>query len=200
MAETFTTISPITNKGIIERKGLSDSELGDLASRSAEAFNSYKKTSLDERKNWIKKALEVITSKQDELAKEITEQMGRPIAYTAVEVKTAVARGEYLLKIAEDALSDTPGEPQEGFKRFVRKVPLGPVLVLFPWNVSLANVFFDPHRIVLTTYSSSVPLSDSGQFNRSRSSLRQQCHYQAFAANTNHRRTSRGCLQRSWSS
>ncbi|KEQ72902.1 betaine aldehyde dehydrogenase 2 [Aureobasidium namibiae CBS 147.97] len=134
MAETITTISPITNKGIIERKGLSDSELSDLASRSAEAFKSYKKTSLEDRKNYVKKALEVITSKQDELAKEITEQMGRPIAYTAVEVKTAVARGEYLLKIAEDALSDTPGEPQEGFRRFVRKVPLGPVLVLFPWN------------------------------------------------------------------
>jgi len=142
MAETITTISPITNKGIIERKGLSDSELSDLATRSAEAFKSYKKTSLDERKNYVKKALEIITSKQDELAKEITEQMGRPIAYTAVEVKTAVARGEYLLKIAEDALSDTPGEPQEGFKRFVRKVPLGPVLVLFPWNVRSAHVRF----------------------------------------------------------
>jgi acyl-CoA reductase-like NAD-dependent aldehyde dehydrogenase len=145
MAETITTISPITNKGIIDRKGLSDSELSTLASKSTEAFKSYKKTSLDERKKYIKKALEIITSKQDELAKEITEQMGRPIAYTAVEVKTAVARGEYLLKIAEDALSDTPGEPQEGFKRFVRKVPLGPVLVLFPWNVSLAAILFNLH-------------------------------------------------------
>jgi acyl-CoA reductase-like NAD-dependent aldehyde dehydrogenase len=137
MSETITTISPITNKGIIERKGLSDSELSDLASRSAEAFKTYKKTTLDERKSYVKKALDIILSKQDELAKEITEQMGRPIAYTGVEVKTAVARGEYLLKIAEDALSDTPGEPQEGFNRFIRKVPLGPVLVLFPWNVSL---------------------------------------------------------------
>ena len=75
MAETITTISPITNKGIIERKGLSDSELSDLATRSAEAFKSYKKTSLDERKTYVKKALEIITSKQDELAKEITEQI-----------------------------------------------------------------------------------------------------------------------------
>lgn len=194
MAETITTISPITNKGIIERKGLSDLELSDLASKSAEAFKSYKKTSLDERKNYIKKALEIITSKQDELAKEITEQMGRPIAYTAVEVKTAVGRGEYLLKIAEDALSDTPGEPQEGFKRFVRKVPLGPVLVLFPWNVSFAHVFFDSRNTMLTTCSYLVPVSYSCQLYRSRSSLRQQRHYQAFAANTDHRRTSRLCL------
>jgi acyl-CoA reductase-like NAD-dependent aldehyde dehydrogenase len=194
MAETITTISPITNKGIIERKGLSDSELSDLASKSAEAFKSYKKTSLEERKTYIKKALEIITSKQDELAKEITEQMGRPIAYTAVEVKTAVARGEYLLKIAEDALSDTPGEPQEGFKRFVRKVPLGPVLVLFPWNVSLAGVLSTLHSTMLIIYPSLVPIPYPRQLDRPRSSLWQQCHHQAFATNTNSRRTSRFCL------
>src|SRR2546421_8100341 len=34
-------------------------------------------------------------SKQDELAKELTQQMGRPIAYTAKEITTAVKRGEY---------------------------------------------------------------------------------------------------------
>lgn len=156
MAETITTISPITNKGIIERKGLSDAELKDLVTRSAEAFNSYKKTSLDQRKAYIKKALDIISSKQDELAKEITEQMGRPIAYTAKEVTTAVARGEYLLKIAQDALADTPGEAQDGFNRFVRKVPLGPVLVLFPWNVSiLAQIL----RLSYLTALKSTPTS-----------------------------------------
>lgn len=136
MAETITTISPITNKPIIERKGPSNGELKELAVKSAKAYDSFKKTSLKERKAIVKKALELITAKEDELAKEITEQMGRPIAYTAKEVSTAVARGEYLIKISDDSLADTPGEAQEGFSRYVRKVPLGPVLVLFPWNVS----------------------------------------------------------------
>lgn len=60
--------------------------------------------------------------------------MGRPIAYTAKEITTAVARGEYLLKISSDALKDTEGEPQQGFKRYIRKAPIGPVLILFAWN------------------------------------------------------------------
>jgi acyl-CoA reductase-like NAD-dependent aldehyde dehydrogenase len=92
---------------------------------------------LDERKKIVKKALDLITEREDVLAKEITEQMGRPIAYTAKEVSTAVARGHYLLKIAEKAFEDTPGEPEEGFKRYIKKVPLGPVLIIVPWNVSL---------------------------------------------------------------
>ncbi|KAK1091465.1 hypothetical protein LTR48_006252 [Friedmanniomyces endolithicus] len=79
-------------------------------------------------------ALQLLNDRQEELARELTEQMGRPIAYTAKEITTAVARGEYMLKISSDALADTPGEPQEGFKRYIRKAPLGPVLVLFAWN------------------------------------------------------------------
>lgn len=136
MAETITTISPITNKPIVERKGLTDGELKDLTARSVKAFESFEKTSLKQRQSIVKKALELISAKQDELAREITEQMGRPIAYTAKEVTTAVARAEYLLKISGDSLADTPGDPQDGFNRYIRKVPLGPVLVLFAWNVS----------------------------------------------------------------
>ena len=77
-----------------------------------------------------------MAEKQDELAKELTEQMGRPISYTAKEVQTAVLRGQYMLKVSEQSLKDTPGEPEKGFKRWIRKEPLGPVLVLFAWNVS----------------------------------------------------------------
>lgn len=138
--ETITTISPITNKPIVTRQGPSASELEALPKRSWAAFESYKKTSLAERQKIVRKALDLITARQDELAKEITEQMGRPIAYTAKEVTTAVARGEYMLKISDDALADTPGEPQEGFNRYIRKVPLGPVLVLFAWNVGVFHI------------------------------------------------------------
>ncbi|KAF2494014.1 aldehyde dehydrogenase [Lophium mytilinum] len=132
--ETLTTISPITNKPVLTRNGLTEGDLQALPATAAKAFETYRKTSLSERQKIVKKALKLLNDKQDELAKEITEQMGRPIAYTAKEVTTAVARGEYLLKISDDALGDTDGEAEKGFKRYIRKVPIGPVLILFPWN------------------------------------------------------------------
>ncbi|KAK4617711.1 Lactaldehyde dehydrogenase [Fulvia fulva] len=132
--EKITTISPTTNKPVVERDGPTDDELAQLPKTAKKAFVKYSKTPLQERQQIVKKALKIINGRRDELAKEITEQMGRPIAFTAKEVTTAVARGEYLLKISEEALSDTPGEPEKGFKRFIRKCPLGPVLILFPWN------------------------------------------------------------------
>ena len=134
--ETITTISPTTNKPVLTRTGISPSEVEQLPIQATEAFEKFKKTTLKERQVIVQKALNLLKNKQDVLAKELTEQMGRPIAYTAVEVTTAVKRGEYLLKISEEALKDTDGEAESGFKRFIRKVPVGPVLVLFAWNVS----------------------------------------------------------------
>jgi acyl-CoA reductase-like NAD-dependent aldehyde dehydrogenase len=136
--ETITTISPITNKPVLTRNGISAEDLDLLPTTATEAFKKYKKTSLSERQDIVKKALKLLGDKQDVLAKELTEQMGRPIAYTAKEVATAVKRGEYLLKISGDALKVTDGEAEKGFKRFIRKVPVGPVLILFAWNVRRA--------------------------------------------------------------
>lgn len=164
--ETITTISPTTNQPIITRHGPTDQELLDLPTKSAKAFESYRKTTLEQRQNIVRKALQLLNDRQDELAKELTQQMGRPIAYTAKEVTTAVARGEYMLKISNDALADTPGEPQQGFLRYIRKVPLGPVLILFPWNVSLSfksgiHVNHRRHRQIAHLRLSLAPVTNS---------------------------------------
>lgn len=133
--EKITTISPITNKPVVTRNGLSDADLQALPETAAAAFESFRHTSLAERKEIVKKALKLLDKHQDDLGREITEQMGRPISYTPKEVTTAVMRGEYLLKISDEVLKDTDGEAEKGFKRYIKKVPLGPILILFPWNV-----------------------------------------------------------------
>ena len=136
-AEVITTISPSTNKPVLTRNGLSDHEIALLPQRASQAFNNYRLVPLKERQAIVRKALQLILDKKDVLARELTEQMGRPIAYTAKEITTAVLRGEYLLKISGDALEDTEGEPEKGFKRYIKKMPVGPVLILFAWNVSI---------------------------------------------------------------
>lgn len=140
--ENLITISPSTNKPILERTGLSQGDLQSLPSVAYKAFESFHhETSLKDRQQIVKNALKLLGNKKDELAKELTEQMGRPIAYTGKEITTAVARGEYLLKISDEALASTDGEAEKGFKRYIKKVPVGPVLVLFAWNVSSTNTY-----------------------------------------------------------
>lgn len=137
--EVITTISPTTNEAILTRNGISAQELEQLPDIATAAFQSWRTTPLADRKIIIKKALGLLADKQDDLALELTVQMGRPIAYTAKEIATAVKRSEYLLKISDDVLKDTDGEAEAGFKRFIRKVPVGPVLIIFAWNVGITS-------------------------------------------------------------
>ncbi len=152
--ETITTVSPTTNEPILTRSGVSALDLEEIPKIATEAFKTWRETSLTDRTIIVKKALALLEKQKDQLAEEITVQMGRPIAYTGGESKnvscpammapcltnnhlvtTALKRADYMIKISEETLKDTEGEAEKGFKRFIRKVPVGPVLVIFAWNV-----------------------------------------------------------------
>jgi acyl-CoA reductase-like NAD-dependent aldehyde dehydrogenase len=130
------TISPTTGACVVTRPEVTEYTLETLANTATEAFQSFRKTALSDRKEYVRKALEILEAQKDELAAGLTTEMGRPIAYTPSEITTAIKRGQYLLKVSDEALADTPGEPEEKFKRYIKKVPVGPVLIIFPWNVS----------------------------------------------------------------
>lgn len=134
----ITTISPTTNLPILTRSSIADSDVALLPALATQAFNDFRHTSLAQRQLVVEKALRLISAKQDVLARELAEQMGRPIAYGAKEITTAVARGLHLLKISNDVFDDTQGEAEEGYKRYIKKVPVGPVLIIFAWNVGFA--------------------------------------------------------------
>jgi acyl-CoA reductase-like NAD-dependent aldehyde dehydrogenase len=136
MTEQLVTISPSTNKAVVHRDATSPVDIAALPRKAEQSFEAYRSTLLSHRQDIVRRALDLLQNKKDELARELTEQMGRPIAYTGKEIATAVARGKYLLEISEDALKDTEGEAEQGFKRYIKKVPVGPVLIIFAWNVS----------------------------------------------------------------
>lgn len=91
---------------------------------------------------------------KEELAYEITEQMGRPIAYSGLEIMTAVKRGRYLNEISGDVLGGDEGVVfdnekdqdkaskekegeggEDGVRKLIKKKAVGVVLIVFGWNV-----------------------------------------------------------------
>ncbi|EAW14423.1 aldehyde dehydrogenase family protein [Aspergillus clavatus NRRL 1] len=137
-AETITTISPSTNRPIITRTGVSTDEIKHIPALAQDAYRSFSQsTTLKQRQEIVARALDILEKKKDALARELTEQMGRPIAYTGVEIATAVKRSHYLTKISSGILGDegvVPGEEEKGFKRFIKRKPVGVVLIIFAWN------------------------------------------------------------------
>ena len=133
------TISPSTNKVVCEVPETTVDEARSIARASQDAFAEYSRMPFQQRKDIVVRALKTIQERKMELGKELTAQMGRPISFSHKEIETMQKRADYLLETAEEALQSIPGKPEAGFQRWVKKVPIGPVLVVFAWNVSFLN-------------------------------------------------------------
>jgi acyl-CoA reductase-like NAD-dependent aldehyde dehydrogenase len=60
--------------------------------------------------------------------------MGRPVRYGAGELRGFEERARYMITIAPQALAALEVEPVAGFRRYIKREPMGTVLVVAPWN------------------------------------------------------------------
>ncbi|KAG9956701.1 betaine aldehyde dehydrogenase 2, partial [Aureobasidium melanogenum] len=133
-AETINTVSPSTNKSIVERRGTSLEKAKEIIRTSQVAFTSWSQTLLAERKRLVRKAMDLLQESREKLGEELSIQMGRPVAYSVKEIETMEKRAAYLFDIAEEALGPVAGKEEKGFRRHIRKEAVGPALLVFAWN------------------------------------------------------------------
>lgn len=132
--EFMQTISPIDGTVYLERPYNTQSDIDTALQQAKVAQKLWKKTPLAERQAIVSKAIDMLVAQADKIAKEITEQMGRPISQSAGEIRGLEERARYMINIAPEALKDHVPEAQEGFKRFIRREALGIVAIIAPWN------------------------------------------------------------------
>ncbi|RKP09382.1 aldehyde dehydrogenase [Thamnocephalis sphaerospora] len=138
MASTLEVISPADSQPLLTRPFASHADIDAVLERSREAFRHWRRVPLQERVRLVLKFVDCFVAKKDAVAKEITQQMGRPIRYTAGEVRGFEQRARYAAAIAASALADYEPEEAAGapapLKRYIRREPVGPVLILASWN------------------------------------------------------------------
>lgn len=135
MSNTFQTISPIDGSVYCERNYARAAEIEKVLTLAEAAQSGWRQTSVEERARICSKVVDYFAENVSAIAEEITWQMGRPIIYAPFEVnKGFKERAEHMISIAEEELQDLEVSELEGFKRFIRKEPLGTLLVLSPWN------------------------------------------------------------------
>jgi acyl-CoA reductase-like NAD-dependent aldehyde dehydrogenase len=134
MNDTLKTISPIDGRIYVERPletGAGIDRALDAAARAQRAWGSLP---LAARCAVLKEAVDAFVSKASDIALELTWQMGRPIRHSPGEVRGFEERARYMLQVAPEALAPIrPGE-KPGFRRQIKRVPLGVVAVVAPWN------------------------------------------------------------------
>jgi acyl-CoA reductase-like NAD-dependent aldehyde dehydrogenase len=126
------TVSPVDGSVCVERELASDAAVEASLANAVSAQAAWKRAGIAERTETCRRMVAWCVARADELAAELAWQMGRPIAYGPNELRRGFQeRAMHMCDIAQNALveiSVTPGT------RFIRREPLGVVLVLAPWN------------------------------------------------------------------
>ncbi len=127
-------ISPIDGSVYVERPLASSTQIADAVAHAERAQEIWKATPLQQRIALTREAIKRFSAKENQLAEELCWMMGRPIRYAAGEISGFVERASHMADIAEQALADIQLPEKPGFSRFIRREPLGVVLVIAPWN------------------------------------------------------------------
>mmetsp|Transcript_32974 Transcript_32974/g.66530 ORF Transcript_32974/g.66530 Transcript_32974/m.66530 type:complete len:427 (+) Transcript_32974:321-1601(+) len=103
--------------------------------RSIEAQVVWAAVPLEERIQLLKDGCAVLSGRADELAAQITEEMGKPITEAREEVDGEVGKNELLDLVAEANADELlGGEEEGGAQSLVVRDALGVVAVISPWN------------------------------------------------------------------
>lgn len=133
MTNNISIISPIDGRVVAERALATTKELNTAIDMAKRAQTGWRHTAVADRAVACNKAIDHLVANTDQIAEEITRQMGRPIQYTPGEVRGLEERGRYMIGIAEQALADLNISSNDT-NRFIRRAPLGTVLTIAPWN------------------------------------------------------------------
>jgi len=127
-------ISPIDNSIYAERPLAKPADLERALDLARKAQRAWRSVLLADRTHILTRFCDLFEAKRDEIALELTWQMGRPSRYAPNEVRGTLERARHMIAIAPSALADIDAGPKEHFKRFIRREPLGVVLTIAAWN------------------------------------------------------------------
>ncbi|MBU7004243.1 MAG: aldehyde dehydrogenase family protein [Theionarchaea archaeon] len=134
MARKFQVITPVDESVYAERSYASQREISCALTLAGRMQERWKGVPIEEREAICTRAIRAFVAKKHQIAEEISWQMGRPIRHSPGEVGGFEERATHMVRIAEESLSDISVPEKTGFRRFIKREPLGVVLSIAPWN------------------------------------------------------------------
>ncbi len=134
MSEILRTISPVDGRVYVERPLAGAAAIDAALAEALRAQREWAALPLERRCALLGAAVDAFVVEREAIALELSWQMGRPIAHAPGEVRGFEERARYMLGIAAEALAPVEPAPKAGFRRLIKRVPVGVVAVVAPWN------------------------------------------------------------------
>jgi acyl-CoA reductase-like NAD-dependent aldehyde dehydrogenase len=127
-------ISPIDGREVARRPVASDAQIQATFRAARDAQRAWAQVPLKDRCAFALKFMDAMLALNQEIVPELAAQMGRPVRFGG-EFRGFEERVRYMVAIAEDSLKPVlPSDPKAGFRRMIKRTPLGVVFVIAPWN------------------------------------------------------------------
>jgi succinate-semialdehyde dehydrogenase/glutarate-semialdehyde dehydrogenase len=127
-------INPATDEVVGKLPYASKEDL-DLALASAQkAFRSWRRSSAVERSRILRKVGELARARADEIGRNITLDMGKPLAEAVAEVTVCSEHAEWAAEECRRIYGRVVPPRVEGVRQFVLKEPIGVCAAFSPWN------------------------------------------------------------------
>lgn len=141
-----------------------EAQVSEKIAKAREAFAVWRDVPVGERKAAVERAVAWFRTHAEEVARDVTAQMGKPIVQSRREVETMLERAEHMLAICESSLAPDVLPEAPGLVRRIEHRPLGVVLDVAAWNYPLliaVNVVVPAvlaGNAVLVKHSAKTPL------------------------------------------
>ncbi len=163
-ANELTIVNPYTGQPEWILPLISVAQAETAVKKARAAFEEWSRTEIEARIALCEGFVKALRTQQNQIATEITRQMGKPKQQSMNEVNGAIDRCVYMMSIARQTLQDEYLPEKEGFVRYIRHEPLGVVLDIAAWNYPLliaVNVVVPAvlaGNAVIVKHSSRTPL------------------------------------------
>ena len=134
----FTSVNPATGQ-ILGEVALGDREDVQAAVEAArDAFDAWRRTPAPRRGEILFRAAELLKRRKEELARELTQEMGKVLTEARGDVQEAIDMTYYMAGEGRRLFGETvPAEMPDKFAMAVRE-PIGVVGAITPWNFPIA--------------------------------------------------------------
>ncbi|MEL6875207.1 MAG: NAD-dependent succinate-semialdehyde dehydrogenase [Pseudomonadota bacterium] len=135
MTQSIETINPATGQTITTYSLMKDEERDAVIESCHEAFLRWRRETPDARANVIRAIGKGLKDNKDELAKLMTQEMGKLLSQSEQEVDLVASICEWTAAHGPDALKDEERElPQGQGKGIITYSPVGVIYGIQPWN------------------------------------------------------------------
>src|SRR5690625_1071223 len=130
----YQTINPATGEVLNEYPTIGDGEVDTVVQQSVDAFNEWRKLTVEQRAAKVERLAQLFEDNVDELAAIMTKEMGKPLAEAVEETEFSAEIFRYYATNGAKLAGDQKVSEDDEIVSYIQRRPVGPLLGIMPWN------------------------------------------------------------------